>query len=167
MTQTDFLQTRDIPRIEQPGLLVRARFFIRRHFLVVHVIASAMLAFPIALNFVMRIRPMTELADFLIVAQFGICVMLFFMAFWPLLSSIKRPAKPADIAAAFAASDEHERPHLQRKIEQRLSSRIQPEAITTEDLAIAFSAVRAAHGRRARRAAGKAIKARAEQREIF
>lgn len=167
MTQSELLDSRDIDYIEQPGLNARARFFVRRHFLVVHVIVSALLAFPIALVVLVRVRQMDDVVDYLIVMQFGLCFMLFSLAFWPLLSSINRPAKPADFAAAFAAADENERPHLRQKIEQRLSSRIQPVPMTTEDLAIAFYAVRAAHGKRARRAAEKATKARAAQREFF
>lgn len=167
MTQTELLDSRDIDYIEQPGLNARARFFVRRHFLVVHVIVSALLAFPIALVVVIRARHMDNVVDYLIATQFGMCFMLFLLAFWPLLSSVNRPAKRADFAAAFAAADEHERPHLRHKIEQRLSSRIQPVPMTTEDLAIAFSAVRAAHGKRARREAEKATNARAAQREFF
>ena len=167
MTQTEVLVTRDIECNDQPGLNARARFFVRRHFLVVHVIVSALLAFPIAFVVVMRTRQMDDVADWLIVVQFAICFMLFLLAFWPLLSSLNTPAKRADFAAAFAAADEHERPHLRDKIEQRLSSRIQPVPMTTEDLAIAFSAVRAAHGKRARREAEKASNARAAQREFF
>lgn len=167
MTKREVLGTHKNPCIEQPGLNARARFFLRRHFLVVHVIASAFLAFPIALVLVVRARQMDDVVDWLIVVQFGLSFTLFFLAFWPLLSSVKRPARPADIAAALAASDEQERPHLQHKIEQRLSSRIQPVPMTTEDLAIAFSAVRAAHGKQARRAVEKATKARAAQREFF
>lgn len=167
MTQTEVLDSRVIDYIEQPGLNARARFFVRRHFLAVHVIVSALLAFPIALVLVVRARQMDDVVDWLIVVQFGLSFTLFFLAFWPLLSSVKRPAKPADFAAAFAASDEHERPHLQHKIEQRLSSKIPLGPMTTEDLAIAFFAVRAAHGKRARRAAEKATNARAAQREFF
>lgn len=167
LTQTEFLDTRDIDCIEQPGLNARARFFARRHCLIVHVIVSALLAFPIALVVVMRARQIDDVVDYLIVTQFGLCSMLGFMAFWPLLSSMNWPAKPVDFAAAFAAADEHERPHLRHKIEQRLSSRIQPEPLTVQDLALAFSIVRSEHGKQARRAAEKATKARAAQREFL
>ena len=104
LTQTEFLDTRDIDCIEQPGLNARARFFARRHCLIVHVIVSALLAFPIALVVVMRARQIDDVVDYLIVTQFGLCSMLAFMTFWPLLSSMNRPAKPVDFAAAFAAA---------------------------------------------------------------
>lgn len=145
----------------------RIRFFTRRHFLPIYISISALLAFLTPLILVSNMREIDSTIQPLLIVQFALCLLIFFVGAAPLILSLSRTVRRSDIAAALHAADIHERPMLRARLEARLKSPVRSGPLTTDELTIIFNSVRAIYGKRARRIAIQQKAAAATQRDFL
>lgn len=163
----DELECADFTVLGRKEIAARIRFFTRRHFLPIYISISTLFAFLTSLLLVSNMRGTDSTNQHLLIIQFALGLLIFFVGAAPLISSLSRTARKSDMAAALRAADHYERPMLRARLEARLKSPVRSGPLTTDELTKIFNSVRAIYGKRARRITVSYKAAMATQRDFL
>lgn len=163
MNDEEIHDDRPLNGLPNPGPIARARFFASRHPIAVAVPLAIIIAFSAATLAAVIMDVSPERRSVFIPGVVAISLSAIGAAIFPAIARMSSTASSRDIAAAVAAANARERPHLLAQIEERLSDPYWLTPMTVFQLVAMFREVRQVHGERAYRRQSRRQAARADQ----